>query len=95
MHWLGLVDRAEDAARLTAYGRAFLGQTPWPAPADPEDKITVKDDGTLLISRKMARVDRFQAARFTTWVSAGDPYIYKLDARASNGRNRASTPAYR
>lgn len=80
MHWLGLVDRAEDAARLTAYGRAFLGQSPWPAPADPEDKITVKDDGTLLISRKSPRVDRFQAARFTTWVSAGDPYTYKLDA---------------
>jgi hypothetical protein len=80
MHWLGLVDRAEDAARLTAYGRAFLGQTPWPTPADPEDKITVKDDGTLLISRKVTRVDRFQAARFATWVSAGDPYVYRLDA---------------
>jgi hypothetical protein len=80
MHWLGLVDLGEDAARLTAYGRAFLGQNPWPTPADPEDKITVKDDGTLMISRKMSRVDRFQAARFTTWVSAGDPYVYKLDA---------------
>jgi hypothetical protein len=80
MHWLGLVDRAEDAARLTAYGRAFLGLSPWPAPAEPEDKVTVKDDGTLLISRKVSRVDRFQAARFTTWVSAGDPYVYRLDA---------------
>jgi len=80
MHWLGLVDRAEDAARLTAYGRAFLGQSAWPNPADPEDKITVKDDGTLLISRKVTRVDRFQAARFTSWVSAGDPYVYRLDA---------------
>lgn len=79
MHWLGLVDRADDAARLTAYGRAFLGQTPWPAPAEPEDKMIVKDDGTLLISRKVSRVDRFQAARFTTWMSAGDPYTYKLD----------------
>ncbi|MBZ0289081.1 MAG: hypothetical protein K8I30_15790 [Anaerolineae bacterium] len=80
MHWLGLVDLGEDAARMTAYGRAFLGQTPWPNPPDPEDKITVKDDGTLMISRKVTRVDRFQAARFTTWVAAGDPYVYKLDA---------------
>jgi hypothetical protein len=80
MHWLGLVDRAEDAARLTAYGRAFLGAAAWPTPPDPEEKITVKDDGTLLISRKSPRVDRFQAARFTTWVSAGDPYVYRLDA---------------
>ncbi|MBL8164483.1 MAG: hypothetical protein JNJ61_21015 [Anaerolineae bacterium] len=80
MHWLGLLDRADDAARVTAYGRAFLGQAPWPTPADPEDKITLKDDGTLLISRKIPRVDRFQAARFTTWVAAGDPYSYRLDA---------------
>ncbi|MBI1276572.1 MAG: hypothetical protein GC179_00450 [Anaerolineaceae bacterium] len=79
MHWLGLVDLADEAARLTAYGRAFLGQSAWPTPADPEDKIIVKDDGTLLISRKVSRVDRFQAARFTSWVSAGDPYTYKVD----------------
>jgi hypothetical protein len=80
MHWLGLFDRADDAARLTAYGRAFLGQAPWPTPTDPEDKIILKDDGTLLISRKIPRVDRFQAARFTSWVTAGDPYTYRLDA---------------
>lgn len=80
MHWLGLVDRADEAARLTAYGRAFLGGGEWPKPTETEDKIAVKDDGTLLISRKVPRVDRFQAARFTTWVSAGDPYTYKLDA---------------
>ncbi|MBA3868651.1 MAG: hypothetical protein ABI970_00495 [Chloroflexota bacterium] len=79
MHWLGLVDRADEAARLTAYGRAFLGQAPWPTPTEPEDKIIVKDDGSLLISRKVSRVDRFQAARFTSWVSAGDPYTYKVD----------------
>ena len=80
LHWLGLADLADEAARLTAYGRAFLGKAAWPAPAEAEDKIVVKDDGTMLISRKVSRVDRFQAARFTTWVSAGDPYTYKLDA---------------
>lgn len=80
MHWLGLLDSAEDAARLTAYGRALLGQAAWPSPPETEDKVVVKDDGTLLISRKVPRVDRFQAMRFTTWVAAGDPYTYKLDA---------------
>ncbi len=80
MHWLGLMDRADDSARLTAYGRAFLGQATWPTPPEPEDKITVKDDGTLLVSRKVARVDRFQVARFASWVTPGDPYTYKLDA---------------
>lgn len=82
MHWLGLVDRGEDAARLTAYGRAFLNHAPWPAPAEPEDKITLKEDGTILVSRKIARVDRFQIARFAGWVSGGDPYTYKVDANS-------------
>ncbi len=80
MHWLGLVDRAEDAARLTAYGRAFLGLSPWPAPPEAEDRITLKEDGTITVSRKIARVDRFQIARFTVWVAGGDPYVYRLDA---------------
>ncbi len=80
MHWLGLVDRADGAVRLTAYGRAFLGQTPWPTPQEAEDKVAVKDDGSILVPRKVSRVDRFQIARFTTWVGAGDPYTYKLDA---------------
>ncbi len=80
MHWLGLVDLAEDAARLTAYGRAFVGIIPWPAPPETEDKITVRDDGTLLISRRVSRIERFQVARFTSWTAASDPYEYKLDA---------------
>jgi hypothetical protein len=80
MHWLGLVDRAEDAARLTAYGRAFLKLATWPAPPEAEDRIALKEDGTITVSRKIARVDRFQIARFTVWVAAGDPYIYRLDA---------------
>lgn len=79
MHWLGLVDLADDAARLTAYGRAFLGMIAWPAPPEPEGKIEVQEDGTLLVSRRVSRIDRFQVARFASWVSAGDPYTYRLD----------------
>ncbi len=79
MHWLGLTDLADDAARLTAYGRAFLDMIAWPAPPEPEDKITVQEDGTLLVPRKVSRIDRFQVARFTSWVAPGDPYTYRLD----------------
>lgn len=79
MHWLGLTDLADDAARLTAYGRAFLEMIPWPTPPEPEDKITVQEDGTLLVPRKVSRIDRFQVARFTTWATPGDPYTYRLD----------------
>lgn len=85
IHWLGLADVGDEAARLTAYGRAFLdaSQT-WPTPPDPEEKVIVHPDGTLLASRKVPRLDRFQLARFTTWEEpatlAGDHYVYKLDA---------------
>ncbi|MBZ0300922.1 MAG: hypothetical protein K8J31_14330 [Anaerolineae bacterium] len=79
MHWLGLTDLADDAARLTAYGRAFLDMIAWPAPAEAEDKILVEEDGTLRVSRRVARIDRFQVARFTSWVSPGDQYTYRLD----------------
>ncbi len=82
MHWLGLVDLAEDAVKLTAYGRAFVTGAGWPAPSEPEDKITVQEDGTLLISRKVSRFERFQAMRFTDWAAAArdsEPFIYKLN----------------
>ena len=79
MHWLGLTDLADDAARLTAYGRAFLDMIPWPTPPDPEEKVIVEADGHLLVSRRVSRIDRFQVARFTTWGPADDPYTYILD----------------
>lgn len=85
MHWLGLADVGEDAARLTVYGRTLVDPTQqWPSPPDPEEKVIVHPDGTLLASRKVPRLDRFQLARFTTWEEpgtlAGDHYVYKLDA---------------
>jgi hypothetical protein len=83
MHWLGMVDLAMDAARLNAYGRTFIGGEVWPSPADQEEKVVVQPDGTLLASRRVPRIDRFQLARFTTWVSgasvSGAPYTYRLD----------------
>ena len=79
MHWLGLADLAEDAARLTAYGRAFVGLMNWPTPPDPEDRISIDAEGVFSISRRVSRMDRFQAARFTTWLGVGDPFTYRLD----------------
>jgi hypothetical protein len=80
MHWLGLTDLGEDAARLTAYGRAFIAGNGWPAPTEQEEKVVVQQDGTLIASRKVSRIDRFQAARFTTWGAvSSDKYVYKLD----------------
>ncbi|MCA9884774.1 MAG: hypothetical protein KC708_17470, partial [Anaerolineae bacterium] len=40
MHWLGLLDLAEDAAHLTIWGKAFLGLVDWPQPNIPEEVIS-------------------------------------------------------
>lgn len=85
LHWLGMVDLAEDAARLNGYGRAFVTLQPLPDPNVPPEDITIQDDGTLLASRRVASIDRFQLARFTTWESPatrdGAPYTYRLTAQ--------------
>lgn len=81
MVWLGLVDTAEDAARLNAYGRALLSHEKLPNPPHADEPIIVTADGVLQVSRRASRMDRFQVMRFTTWVNrAGDgtPYTYKI-----------------
>ena len=82
LHWLGLVDLAEEAARFTAYGRAFLKRGTWPTPPETPEKIEVLPEGAILVSRKVSRIDRFQVARFASWVSAGNTYMYRLDAES-------------
>jgi hypothetical protein len=79
LHWLGLMDIAEDAAKLTAYGRSFIGLIDWPTPPEPSDTVTIQADGMLHVSRKVSRVDRFQVARFSTWMESDEPYVYRLD----------------
>ncbi len=80
MHWLGLVDVGEDVLRLTAYGRAFLRLSDWPRQADPPASIEARNDGQLLVSRRVDRFERFQLARFAKCKAAGDPYVYAIDA---------------
>ncbi len=87
LFWLGLADQAEDAVRLNVYGRAFLGQVAWPMVQDQSEPLTLAADGLIELSRKTSRFDRFQVARFTTWLMDKDPYRYRLDA---DGLERAA-----
>ncbi len=82
MHWLGLLDTAEQAARFTAYGRAFLGMDRWPDRPLPEAVIEVDADGSILIPRRMNQLVRFQLARFCEWGVADDPYSYRITAES-------------
>ncbi len=79
LHWLGMIDLADGAARLTAWGRAFLDLGAWPDLVEPRDLIELGLDGALRVPRRFSRLDRFQIARFTSWGQAGDPYVYLLD----------------
>lgn len=98
MHWLGLVDLTDDAARLTAYGRGFLGLAAFPSPADPPDQIVIEEDGRLAISRRIARIDRFTAARFSEWLdtahlSENTPYHYRISLNSlESAKNQSITP---
>jgi hypothetical protein len=80
MHWLGLVDLAQDAVKLNAYGRALVDESAWPEPAEKIESITVQDDATLVVSRHVPRIDRFQAMRFTSWLPVEQPpFILKVN----------------
>jgi hypothetical protein len=82
LHWLGLLDLAEYAARLNGYGRALL-ENRWVEQADNPEPMHIDADGSITATRKASRYARFQLARFTSWVAAatreGSPYVYKLD----------------
>jgi len=94
LHWLGLVDLAVDhqgreAARLNAYGRAFVKNSPFPKPPDTPEKMVIKADGRILAGRRVSRADRYQVARFTSWNGiANGAYRYQIDAEgiAAAGR---------
>ncbi len=77
MHWLGLLSRGEDAAKLNSYGRALLGLEAWPRAKVPVEHLRIEADGTLLASRKLPTAQRYQLARFTDW----DPLNKQADDR--------------
>lgn len=97
LHWLGLADAGRYAGgglgRLNAYGRAFVNEpggmhgSQWPQQPDPGSALVLHDDGTAETDRRLSRYDRFQLARFTEWLSAGDVYRYRFSVA---GLRRAS-----
>jgi hypothetical protein len=82
MHGLGLLDLAQnnEMCRLTAYGRAFLDLAAYPTQSNDTEHFTVATDGTCTVERAVNRYARFQLARFTDWLQAGNPYQYRISA---------------
>lgn len=96
LYWLGMVDLADDAVRLNAYGRAFVGWEQFPATPDQDDPMRLNLDGTIQLSRKVGRIDRFQVMRFTSWegkANATAPYTYKLTPESIRRANEQEITA--
>ncbi len=99
LHWLGLVDKSEDADafRLTRVFAAFAGQAEWEIVDKPKPMIA-RGDGVLLVSRSANRYDRFQAARIGEWLAPGplagdDAYSYRLTGNSLQAAARQGITA--
>lgn len=84
LHWLGVVEVAEAAFCVTAWGARFLSRAAdSPAGKEVSEKeaspVAVTADGTLRVAAAVSRYDRFQLARVCNWlpVEKGD-YVYRL-----------------
>ncbi len=53
-----------------------------PQIAEPPGQLRVYADGRLTVDRSISRYERFQAARFTDWVSLEEAYVYRISPKA-------------
>lgn len=78
LHWLGLVDIAPGAFRFTSRGACFLAGKP-PLPDEEEAaRLSIDAGSNIYVPRAANRYQRFQTARITNWVSAGETYQYRF-----------------
>ncbi len=86
MRWLGLMRAARGAFLLTPLGLALLGREAWPSMADPEARIQLDEQGILSVPVHLSRYDRFQIARFATWLSTPQPIVdISVDGSGDDG----------
>ena len=84
LYWLGLVTIGDGAVQFNGYGRAFMSREAFPVRPEPDERPLLESDGALKVGRGYSRFERFQLARFTSWVrppaSPTEPYVYRVDA---------------
>lgn len=84
LYWLGLLSVGEGAVQFNGYGRAFMNRETFPSRAESDERPILENDGTLKVGRGYSRFERFQLARFTSWVkpptTPTEPYVYHVDA---------------
>lgn len=90
LHWLGLVEVAEDRYRLANRALRWLAHDP-PIEESIHVPLVVQPDVTLLVPHNANRHHRFQAARFAEPepYEAGRPYRYRITPRSLGQANAA------
>ncbi len=94
LHWLGLVDVAHQAFRLSPWFDAFLQNRP--PPIEPyQGRLLVRMDGTLVVPRRAPRWVRYQVARAGEWLPRGPrgEYLYRWTPRSLNRAREQSLKA--
>ena len=83
LHWLGVVDVAVNAFRLSPWAPALMqGQPPSLEPY--QGQILVRRDGVLVVPRRTPRDARYQVARAGEWLPRGSrgEYLYRWTPRS-------------
>jgi hypothetical protein len=82
-HWLGLVDRAEGALRLSPVAQRWLADQPETV-ADTPLPLIVQPDAVVIVPLAASRYYRFQVSRVADMqaVQAGKPYLYRVSPQS-------------
>ncbi len=83
LHWLGVVDVAVNAFRLSPWAPALMQGRP-PALEPYQGQILVRRDGVLVVPRRVPRDARYQVARAGEWLPRGSrgEYLYRWTPRS-------------
>lgn len=81
--WLGMVEATETHFRLTYRALDWLNNVP-PVEQEAHAPLVVQPDGTLVVSARTRRIDRFQAARVSEMLplQPDKPFVYRLTPSA-------------
>jgi hypothetical protein len=102
LHWLGLVDLAQDdrdqlvAFRPTPAGQTYaqVGSFPYP-PGPSQARIRVLADATIVVPLGVDRLTRFQVSRLADWEPVADVYRYRLTPASLARAREADIPLAR
>ncbi len=84
LHWLGLVEVARHAFRLSPWAGALLAGEEPPIPSY-RSRLQIRSDGVFVVPRETPRTARYQVARAGEWLPAStEAYLYRWTPSSLN-----------